>query len=131
MLSLYEAAHMAGHGEDILEDALAFTTTYLQSLDTKKFSPFFSAQVSQALRHPIQKAFPRLYTRHYLPIYELDPSYSEALVTFSKIDFNNIQKVHQKELGIISKYYFFQPIINYEISIINYITNVFIFYFLC
>ena len=32
MLALYEVAHLRVHGEDILEEALAFTTTHLKAI---------------------------------------------------------------------------------------------------
>ncbi|KAE7997877.1 hypothetical protein FH972_002473 [Carpinus fangiana] len=32
MLSLYEAAHLRGHGEDILDEALVFTAIHLESV---------------------------------------------------------------------------------------------------
>ena len=35
LLSLYEAAHLRVHGEDILEEALAFTTCHLEHLKTQ------------------------------------------------------------------------------------------------
>ncbi|GLT97888.1 hypothetical protein SLE2022_154320 [Rubroshorea leprosula] len=35
MLNLYEAAHLCLHGEDILDEALAFTTSHLESMATK------------------------------------------------------------------------------------------------
>jgi hypothetical protein len=32
MLSLYEATHLRVHGEDILDEALVFTTTHLEAI---------------------------------------------------------------------------------------------------
>ncbi|GMN29355.1 hypothetical protein TIFTF001_041304 [Ficus carica] len=41
MLSLCEAAHLMVHGEPILEEALAFTTTHLKtSMTSSQLSPF-------------------------------------------------------------------------------------------
>ncbi|KAH9691787.1 alpha-humulene/(-)-(E)-beta-caryophyllene synthase [Citrus sinensis] len=55
MLSLYEAAHLGVHGEDILDEAIAFTTTHLQSSMAPK--------VIHALLQPLHKGMPRLEAR--------------------------------------------------------------------
>jgi hypothetical protein len=49
MLSLYEAAHLRGHGEDILDEALVFTAIHLESV-ASHLSPPLAAQVSHALK---------------------------------------------------------------------------------
>ena len=48
MLSFYEATHMRVHGEDILDEALKFTTTHLESMAIN-FSHPLAPQVSHAL----------------------------------------------------------------------------------
>jgi len=52
MLSLYEATHLRVHGEDILDEALVFTTTHFESV-ASHLSPPLAAQVSHALKQPI------------------------------------------------------------------------------
>ena len=104
MLSLYEAAHMRVHGEPILEEAVAFTTIHLKSLITlSQLSPFLAAQVKHALRQPIMKGLPRVEIRRFISVYQEDPSHSEVLLRFAKLDFNILQKLHQKELNEISR----------------------------
>ncbi|WKA12819.1 hypothetical protein VitviT2T_030173 [Vitis vinifera] len=99
MLSLYEATHLRKHGEDILDEALTFTTTHLQSM------PYFSSplaeQVVHALRQPLHKGIQRLEARHHISIYQEDDAHSEALLKLAKLDFNQLQKVHQQELSVI------------------------------
>ncbi|KAK6229608.1 hypothetical protein SCA6_018559 [Theobroma cacao] len=102
MLSLYEATHLRVHGEDILDQALAFTTTHLETMATCLNSSL-AAQISQALRQPIRKGLPRIEARHYIPVYEEDPSHSEAVLTFAKLDFNMLQRLHQEEVSEIAK----------------------------
>jgi len=102
MLSLYEASHMIVHGEDILEEALGFTTTHLESIPTQ-LNHSLAEQVKYALKHPIHKNLPRLEARRYISIYEQDPAHNEILLTFSKLDFNLLQSLHQKEFGNICK----------------------------
>jgi (-)-germacrene D synthase len=102
MLSLYEASHMMIYGEDILEEALSFTSTHLESIATQ-LSPFLATQVKYSLRQPLRKNLPRLESRRYISIYEQDPSHDEILLTLAKLDFNLLQSLHQKEFGNVSK----------------------------
>ncbi|KAK7257304.1 hypothetical protein RIF29_31176 [Crotalaria pallida] len=103
MLSLYEASHLRINGEDILDEALAFTTSHLKLVSTK-LSPSFYAKVSNSLKRSLRKNLHRLVARHYISAYEEEPSHEKALLLFAKLDFNMLQKQHQKELGDISKY---------------------------
>lgn len=102
MLSLYEASHLRIHGEDILDEALAFTSSHLKLISTQ-MSPFFSTKVNNCLKRPLHKNLPRLVTRDYISAYEEDPSHDETLLLFAKLDFNMLQKQYQKEVGNISK----------------------------
>ncbi|KAJ1378004.1 Terpenoid cyclases/protein prenyltransferase alpha-alpha toroid [Sesbania bispinosa] len=104
MLSLYEASHLMVHGEDILEEALSFTSTHLESIATQ-LSPTHAAQVKHCLRQALHKNLPRLEARSYMSIYEQDPSHNEILLTFAKLDFNMLQSLHQKEFGNICKWW--------------------------
>jgi hypothetical protein len=58
MLSLYKAAHLRVHGEDVLEEALVFTTTHLE-LVASHLSPLLASQVSRA----IKEAYPQRATK--------------------------------------------------------------------
>lgn len=103
MWSLYEAAHLKIRGEDILDEALDFTQAYMNSKTTiNQLSSFLHAQVTQCLRKPLHKGVPRLETRCYISSYEQDPSHSKVLLNFAKLDFNMLQKMHQKELASIT-----------------------------
>ncbi|KAH9743950.1 alpha-humulene/(-)-(E)-beta-caryophyllene synthase [Citrus sinensis] len=104
MLSLYEATHLRVHEENILDEALAFTTSHLESIATHQIRSPLAEQVKHALVQPIHKGLQRLEAREYIPIYHEEPSHNEALLTFAKLDFNKLQKLHQKELGDISRW---------------------------
>ncbi|KAF3441248.1 hypothetical protein FNV43_RR15161 [Rhamnella rubrinervis] len=60
MISLFEAAHLRIRGEEILDEALAFTTTHLQSM-VNDISHHLAQRVTLALRKPIRKNIPRWY----------------------------------------------------------------------
>ena len=101
MLSLYEASEMRVHGEDILDEVFNFTYSHLKSL-IAQLNSIHATQVNHSLRHPLCKVFPKLEARIYMSFYQQDPSHNENLLTFVKLDFNMLQKLHQKEVGSIS-----------------------------
>ncbi|XP_024172082.1 (-)-germacrene D synthase [Rosa chinensis] len=110
ILKLYEATHLRTHGEDILEAALAFTTTHLELAVTAAqggLSPPLLKRVTHALYQPQWKGYPRLEARRYLSFcQELKSSdINETLLTFAKLDFNQLQRVHQKELSDITRWW--------------------------
>ncbi|KAF5461047.1 hypothetical protein F2P56_020873 [Juglans regia] len=105
ILCLYEASHMRVHGEDILDEALDFTTARLESMVTADSNPSVVAQVSRALQRPLRKCLPRLEARHYLSIYQESSSFNEVLLNFAKLDFNILQGQHQKELVHLSRWW--------------------------
>lgn len=105
LLSLYEACHLRCHGDTILEEALPFAITQLESINESKVSTSLAKQVSHALKQPLRKGLPRLKARHYIPLYQEEPSHDEVLLTLAKLDFNLLQEQHQKELGKITRWW--------------------------
>nr|WNI01943.1 terpene synthase [Psidium guajava] len=92
LLSLFEACHLSHLSDNILGDALAFTTTHLKSIDKTNVNP-------NLVKQPIHKGMPRLEARRYIQLYQEEPSHNEVLLSFAKLDFNLIQEQLQKELG--------------------------------
>ncbi|KAL2495819.1 Germacrene-D synthase [Forsythia ovata] len=105
LLSLYEAAQFRVHGEETLEEALTFSITHLNSL-ILQVSNSLSGQIREALEMPIHKTLTRLGARRFLSIYQQDESQNDILLNFAKLDFNLLQKMHQKELYNITRAYF-------------------------
>ncbi|KAK3433836.1 hypothetical protein EUGRSUZ_D01114 [Eucalyptus grandis] len=105
LLSLYEACHLRCHGDAILEEALPFAITHLESIDERKVSTSLAKQVSHTLKQPLRKGLPRLEARHYIILYQEKPSHDEVLLTLAKLDFNLLQEQHQKELGGITRWW--------------------------
>lgn len=104
LLSLYEATHLRVHGEDVLEEALTFTRTHLESAAHQgHLSSPLSKQATHAFCQPLWKGCQRLESRHYLSIYEENDSHNQTLLTLAKLDFNLVQKVHQRELSDITR----------------------------
>ncbi|KAJ4724609.1 Terpene synthase [Melia azedarach] len=104
MLSLYQATHLSMHGEDILDEALAFTTGHLPSLATNS-SPHLAKHICEALEQPFYTGIPRLETLKFIPFYEQDESRNETLLKFSKLDFNKMQILYQQELRLVTSWW--------------------------
>ncbi|KAL4310335.1 hypothetical protein GQ457_01G005480 [Hibiscus cannabinus] len=105
LLELYEASHLNVHGEHILEEALAFTTTHLKFAEGNGIRYPLSARVSHALNRPIRKSLPRLEARHFISLYQEDHSHEKTLLKFAKLDFNLLQNLHKEELSKISRWW--------------------------
>ncbi|KAB2611225.1 (-)-alpha-pinene synthase-like [Pyrus ussuriensis x Pyrus communis] len=115
MLSFYEATHLKVYGEDILEEALVFTTTHLESIAIHVSSPLVT-QITQALERPLRKSLERLFARRYISIYQDEVSHNEALLKLAKLDFNLVQPLHKKELQEITRALDFEGKLPFAIS---------------
>ncbi|KAI3456992.1 hypothetical protein Pfo_013655 [Paulownia fortunei] len=104
MLNLYEAAHFVVDGEEILHKALEFSSSHLESL-IHQMSNSLSTRVNEALKIPIRKSLTRLGARKFISMYQEDESHNETLLNFAKLDFNMVQKIHQKELSDITRWW--------------------------
>ncbi|XP_038697205.1 probable terpene synthase 6 [Tripterygium wilfordii] len=105
MLSLYEAAHLRMHGEAILDEALAYTTTFLLKLVANQSDDRLAKHIQYALVYPFHKSSERLAVRQYIDSYEEDESCNEMLLKFAKLDFNRLQLLHRKELTHVARWY--------------------------
>ncbi|PPD71102.1 hypothetical protein GOBAR_DD32020 [Gossypium barbadense] len=86
MLELYEAAHFQLHGENILEEAISFTTVHLKLAQSTVDYPL-STQIANALKRPLRKSLPRLIARSYISIYEGYGTQDENLMKFANVYF--------------------------------------------
>lgn len=102
LLSLYEAAQLRVDDEEILDEAINFTTTHLKLLLPNLSDPL-ATQVSNALKFPINNIIVRVATRKYISFYQEDKSHNEMLLHFAKLDFNILQRLHKRELCDITR----------------------------
>ncbi|BBN68352.1 terpene synthase 21, partial [Prunus dulcis] len=86
MLSLYEAGHLGIRGEEILDEALAFTTTHLDSAAKAHLSYEHAEQITQALERPLRKDLERVCAGRYMSIYQDEASHNEPLLKLAKLD---------------------------------------------
>ncbi|KAH6767701.1 hypothetical protein C2S52_018684 [Perilla frutescens var. hirtella] len=104
LLSLYEAAHVRIHNENILDEAVAFTVHHLTNMLLKLESPI-KERVQQALKHSIHRGIPILNVRFYISVYEREGSTDELLVKLAKLNFNYLQNIYRKELSQLSRWW--------------------------
>ncbi|GAB4850255.1 hypothetical protein Ancab_029551 [Ancistrocladus abbreviatus] len=104
LLSLYEAANLRLHGEDILDDALHFTIANLNPMVADLSLPI-AKRILHALHRPLRKSFPRLEARSYISFCQENESQNKALLKFAKLDFNILQKLHQMELSVLARWW--------------------------
>ncbi|XP_057727959.1 probable sesquiterpene synthase isoform X4 [Arachis stenosperma] len=104
LVELYEACHVRIHGEDILDEAYAFTSTQLKSIATQ-LKASLAAQVNYSLKQSLHRGLPRLEARRFISIYEQDPTHNQILLTLAKLDFNFLQNLHRKEVGNITEWW--------------------------
>ncbi|KAH0678033.1 hypothetical protein KY284_019118 [Solanum tuberosum] len=104
ILSLYEAAHLRISGENILEEALVFTTKCLKSM-VPKLSGYVVTHIIHALKMPIRRTLARVAARQYINMYQDNPEHRKVLLQFARLDFNMLQKLHQKELSGITRWW--------------------------
>ncbi|CAI0455556.1 unnamed protein product [Linum tenue] len=104
LLSLYEAAYYRVNEEQVLDEALVFARTHLEPITQLDDSPWAS-QVRHSLKWPILKGLPIRESRHFMSIYQQEESHNEAILKLGKLDFNLVQKLHQHELNILTKWW--------------------------
>ncbi|KAL3828355.1 hypothetical protein ACJIZ3_017157 [Penstemon smallii] len=109
LLSLYEASYLRIRGENILEEALVFTTTNLKSM-APNLGSLLRNQVLHALNQPLHLGNPRIESRNFISTYEENESKHESLLKFAKLDYNLLQMLHKtsflrwwKELDLVNQ----------------------------
>ncbi|XP_073134744.1 beta-farnesene synthase-like, partial [Henckelia pumila] len=106
LLSLYEATGVRIQGENVLEEAITFTTYHLNRFRSEIDSNLLIREkVSRALHQSIHREVPIIGARYYIPIYEKEESSNELIVRFAKLNFNYLQSLYQKELFDLTRWW--------------------------
>ncbi|XP_038707239.1 casbene synthase, chloroplastic-like [Tripterygium wilfordii] len=105
MLSLYEASHLITHGENILDKALAYTSTRLLKFVESECESPLAKHIAYALQQPFHKGIPRIESKQYISFYEQEDCCNEMLLKLAKIDYNLVQLFYQRELSQLSRWY--------------------------
>uniref|UniRef100_A0A2N9IXM4 Terpene synthase N-terminal domain-containing protein n=1 Tax=Fagus sylvatica TaxID=28930 RepID=A0A2N9IXM4_FAGSY len=104
MLSLYEASYLAFEGENLLDEAKAFTSMHLKDLK-RDVTKSIEEQIIHALELPYHHRMQRLEARWYIEAYSKKEDANRALLELAKLDFNIVQSVHQRELQDMSRWW--------------------------
>jgi isoprene synthase len=103
MLSLYEASFLSYEGEQILDDANAFTTFHLNSLHEHTSDEILLEQVNHALLElPLHHRIQRLEARWYIESYSRRKDANQVLLEAATLDFNIVQSTLQKDIQELS-----------------------------
>ncbi|KAK1381837.1 Valerianol synthase TPS8 [Heracleum sosnowskyi] len=105
LLSLYEAAHLRIHGEAVLDDALAFSTSRLKSMAKSLDSGSLARQVRRALEQPLHKGIQRIEAKHFISFYEESTYKNDVLLKFAKLDYNLAQMLYKQELSQVKRWW--------------------------
>ena len=98
MLSLYEASFLGIEGENILETAKHFTINYLEKYMRSCKDEYEVSIIRHALELPLHWRISRLDTRWFIDIYERKVDMNSILLEIAKLDFNQVQSIHQEDL---------------------------------
>jgi len=102
LLSLYNAANLFNHNEEVLEEALLFARRHLVLIQSGLKSPL-AEQVERSLKIPLPRTLKRIEAVFNIPEYSVNPKYNPAILELAKLDFNLLQHLHQNELKTITQ----------------------------
>ena len=102
LLSLYEASHLAMHGENTLVEGWNFSIKNLKSLMGKLDSDS-AKQVKQSLEIPLYLRMPRVEARSFIDVYQRDMTKNLSLLELAKLDYNLVQYVYQQEVKELAR----------------------------
>ncbi|KAK1289131.1 (-)-germacrene D synthase [Acorus calamus] len=104
LLSMYEAAYLGIHGESILDEAIAFARGHLKSMVGQVSAPL-ARDIELALDMPTRRSLVRIRTKQYISVYEMDDQRNDVLLELAKLDYNRVQRLHQRELREVSAWW--------------------------
>ncbi|KAK9054086.1 hypothetical protein SSX86_025163 [Deinandra increscens subsp. villosa] len=100
MISLYESAQLRIKGESILDEAIAFTTTKLKTIEGS-----LAPREKHALERPFHRGHPMVEARKYLLHFGEEISRYDSLLTLAKLHFNYLQLLQKEELRIVTEWW--------------------------
>ncbi|XP_054810944.1 tricyclene synthase TPS4, chloroplastic-like [Prosopis cineraria] len=106
MLSLYEATFLGYEGEDILEEARAFTVIHLRDMKEHLSNDHLLGQaIGHALDLPVHRRTRRLEARWYIEAYGKRKDANKILLEAARLDFNIVQSSFQRDLQEMSRWW--------------------------
>ncbi|CAN6231562.1 unnamed protein product [Urochloa humidicola] len=104
LLSLYNAAHLGTHGETILDEAIAFTRTRLETI-LPSLEGSLAQEIKCALEIPLPRRVRIYESKHYISTHEKEAKVHDSVVQLAKLNSNIMQLHHQQELEIITRWW--------------------------
>ncbi|KAK7257510.1 hypothetical protein RIF29_31536 [Crotalaria pallida] len=104
LLSLYEASFIGYEGEQILDEAKAFSSFHLRIHKEDRKSIMFE-DVSHALELPLHRRIQRMEARWYIDAYGKRKDVNRVLLDAAKLDFNIVQSTLQNDLQQMSRWW--------------------------
>ncbi|KAL4193783.1 hypothetical protein AMTRI_Chr06g178600 [Amborella trichopoda] len=104
MLCLYEASHLGTPREDILNEALDFTSKHLKGV-MEDLEPNLAREIRSALELPLHRRVNRLMVKDNIMAYERCKDNNKVLLELAKLDFNMVQLLYQREINDILRWW--------------------------
>ncbi|KAF8037222.1 hypothetical protein BT93_B0205 [Corymbia citriodora subsp. variegata] len=104
MIQLLEASHLALKGENILDEAKAFSTGILHDRVSSLDGRLFKCAV-HALELPMHWRVHRFDIKWQIDLYEEQEDKQSNLLELAKLNFNMVQATHQRDLIEISRWW--------------------------
>ncbi|KAK8613400.1 hypothetical protein V6N13_101162 [Hibiscus sabdariffa] len=96
---LRQHGYEISQGDDLMEEALAFSIMHLMDLHgVRNFENGFLEQVTHALELPRHRRMLRLEAWWYIEAYSRKATVKPTLLELAKLDFNMVQSTHQEDL---------------------------------
>ncbi|EEF46636.1 (R)-limonene synthase, putative [Ricinus communis] len=104
LLSMYEASFFGLEGEDIIDEAKAFSTGHLKDLKGTLCGSL-ARKVEHALDMPVHWRLTRMEARWFIDTYEQEQHLNPTLLRLAKLEFNMVQAIHQKEVSKLARWW--------------------------
>jgi hypothetical protein len=98
LTTMYDAAHMRVHGEDILDNIIDFNKKRLKSLVKSNLEPSLLEEVRVTLETTRFRRVERVEARRFISVYEKKAARDDTILEFAKVDYNIVQVVYSNEL---------------------------------
>ncbi|KAG2632740.1 hypothetical protein PVAP13_2NG122903 [Panicum virgatum] len=105
LLALYDAANLRTRGEEILNSAVVFIRSRLQSMMKTLDDPELAAEVEYTLETPSYRRVERVEARRYISLYEKKVTRNDTILEFAKLDYNILQALYCEELKVLTAWW--------------------------
>ncbi|GJN39710.1 hypothetical protein PR202_gb28845 [Eleusine coracana subsp. coracana] len=104
LMTLYDAAHMRTHGEQILDNIITCNKSRLQHLLKTNLRPDLADEVLFTLETPRFRRVERVEAQRYISVYEKQATRDETVLELAKLDYNILQALYCEELKELTIY---------------------------